>query len=53
MIGRGIALVPFENMINKALRNMDYDTKTEVCGHDFRSMACSALLSQAYGQKTL
>ncbi|EDN7239612.1 tyrosine-type recombinase/integrase [Salmonella enterica] len=32
-----------ENTINKALRVMGYDTKTEVCGHGFRAMACSAL----------
>ncbi len=24
-----------ENTINKALRVMDYDTKTEVCGHPY------------------
>nr|WP_261373872.1 hypothetical protein [Yersinia similis] len=23
---------------------MDYEIKTEVCGHDFRAMACSALI---------
>lgn len=28
----------------KALRSMGYDTKTEVCGHGFRAMACSALI---------
>lgn len=33
-----------ENTINKALRIMGYDTKTEVCGHGFRTMACSALI---------
>lgn len=32
-----------ENTINKALRVMGYDTKTEVCSHGFRTMACSAL----------
>lgn len=32
-----------ENTINNALRGMGYDTKTEVCGHGFRTMACSAL----------
>ena len=32
-----------ENTINKALRTIGYDTKTEVCGHGFRTMACSAL----------
>ncbi len=33
-----------ENTVNKALRAMGYDTKTEVCGHGFRTMACSALV---------
>lgn len=33
-----------ENTVNKALRVMGYDTKTQVCGHGFRSMACSALI---------
>ncbi|WP_318390548.1 tyrosine-type recombinase/integrase [Enterobacter sp.] len=32
-----------ENTINKALRVIGYDTQTEVCGHGFRTMACSAL----------
>ncbi|OCG44397.1 integrase [Gilliamella sp. Fer1-1] len=33
-----------ENTINKALRSMGYDTKTKLCGHGFRTMACSALV---------
>lgn len=33
-----------ENTVNKALRLMSYDTKNEVCGHGFRTMACSALM---------
>lgn len=33
-----------ENTVNKALRVMDYDTKTEVCEHGFRTMACSSLI---------
>ena len=33
-----------ENAVNKALRVMDYDTKIEVCGHGFRTMACSSLI---------
>ncbi|EFO4195265.1 tyrosine-type recombinase/integrase [Escherichia coli] len=32
-----------ENTVNKALRVMGYDTKVEVCGHGFRTMACSSL----------
>ena len=33
-----------ENTINRALRLMGYDTKTEICGHGLRAMACSALV---------
>lgn len=33
-----------ENTINKALRRMGYDTKVDICGHGFRTMACSALV---------
>lgn len=33
-----------ENTVNKALRVMGYDTKVEVCGHGFRTMACSLLI---------
>ncbi|MEQ9859205.1 integrase arm-type DNA-binding domain-containing protein [Pectobacterium versatile] len=29
--------------INKALQRMGYDTKTDLCGHGFRTLACSAL----------
>ncbi|MBV7480340.1 integrase arm-type DNA-binding domain-containing protein [Pseudomonas sp. PDM31] len=32
-----------ENTVNKALSLMGYDTKTEICAHGFRAMACSAL----------
>lgn len=33
-----------ENTVNKALHVMGYDTKVEVCGHGFRTMACSSLI---------
>ncbi len=33
-----------ENTVNKAIRVMGYDTKVEVCGHGFRTMACSSLI---------
>lgn len=33
-----------ENTVNAALRRMGYDTKVDVCGHGFRTMACSALV---------
>lgn len=33
-----------ENTVNKALRLMCYDTQTDVCGHGFRTMACSSLV---------
>ena len=32
-----------ENSVNNALRAMGYDTKKEVCGHGFRTMARGAL----------
>ncbi|WMY73738.1 integrase arm-type DNA-binding domain-containing protein [Buttiauxella selenatireducens] len=32
-----------ENTVNKALRTLGYNTKTDICGHGFRTMACSAL----------
>ena len=32
-----------ENTVNTALRTMGYDTKIEVCGHGFRTMARGAL----------
>lgn len=32
-----------ENTVNSALRAMSYDTKTEVCGHGFRTLARGAL----------
>ncbi|MEG3128286.1 tyrosine-type recombinase/integrase [Pantoea cypripedii] len=33
-----------ENTVNKALRLMGYNTKHDICGHGFRTMACSALM---------
>ncbi|GKX38043.1 hypothetical protein SOASR014_17820 [Pectobacterium carotovorum subsp. carotovorum] len=33
-----------ENTINKALRKMGYDTKTDLYGHGFLTLACSALI---------
>lgn len=33
-----------ENTVNTMLRNVGYDTSKDVCGHGFRTMACSALL---------
>ncbi len=33
-----------EGTVNKALARMGYCTKTQVCGHGFRAMACSALV---------
>lgn len=33
-----------ENTANQVLRNVGYDTSKEVCGHGFRTMACSTLL---------
>lgn len=33
-----------ENTLNKAIRRLGYDTKTELCLHGFRAIACSALV---------
>lgn len=33
-----------ENTVNNVLRVMGYKTKTEVCGHGFKTMACSSLI---------
>ena len=40
-----------ENTINAGLRRLGYDTKTEVCGHGFRTMACSALIQSGLFQE--
>lgn len=40
-----------ENTVNKALRNMGFDTKTDVCGHGFRAMACSAMIESGLWSK--
>ncbi len=40
-----------ENTINKALRVMGYDTKVDICGHGFRTMACSALIESGRWSK--
>jgi len=40
-----------ENTVNKALRRMGYDTKVDVCGHGFRTMACSALVESGLWTK--
>ncbi|XES41687.1 tyrosine-type recombinase/integrase [Escherichia coli] len=40
-----------ENTVNKALRVMGYDTKKDICGHDFRAMACSALMESGLWAK--
>ena len=40
-----------ENTVNKALRNMGFDTKTDVCGHGFRTMACSAMIESGLWSK--
>ncbi|AJZ91271.1 Putative prophage P4 integrase [Beauveria bassiana D1-5] len=40
-----------ENTVNKALRVMGFDTKVEVCGHGFRTMACSSLIESGLWSK--
>lgn len=41
-----------ENTVNAALRTMGYDTKVDICGHGFRSMACSALIESGLWSET-
>ncbi|KEY60216.1 putative prophage CPS-53 integrase [Serratia sp. DD3] len=36
---------------NNTLRPMGYDTKVEVCGHGFRTMACSSLIESGLWSK--
>lgn len=40
-----------ESTINKTLRRIGYDTNTDICGHGFRGMACSALVQSTLFQK--
>lgn len=40
-----------ENTVNAALRRMGYDTQVDVCGHGFRTMACSALVESGLWSK--
>jgi integrase len=40
-----------KNTVNNALRVMGYDTKLEVCGHGFRTMACSSLIESGIWSK--
>ncbi|EGG4958970.1 tyrosine-type recombinase/integrase [Salmonella enterica] len=40
-----------ENTINKALRTMGYDTQVDICGHGFRTIACSALIESGCWSK--
>lgn len=40
-----------ENTVNAALRRIRYDTKKDVCGHGFRTMACSALVESGLWSK--
>ena len=40
-----------ESTINKTLRRMGYNTNTDICGHGFRGMACSALVQSTLFQK--
>lgn len=43
-----------ENTVNNALRVIGYDTKTDICGHGFRTMACVALNeSQKWSKDTI
>lgn len=35
-----------------ALRTMGYDTRVDICGHGFRSMACSVLIESGIWSET-
>jgi integrase len=41
-----------ENTVNVALRAMGYDTKTDICGHGSRAMACSELIESGLRSET-
>ena len=41
-----------ENTVKAALRTMGYDAKVDICGHGFRSMACSALIESGLWLET-
>lgn len=60
MTGTGLLVFPSdayasrpmsENTVNAALRRLGYDTKKDVCGHGFRTMACSALVESGLWSK--
>lgn len=40
-----------ERTINQALQRMGYDSKTEICGHGFRTIACGSLVQSTLWQK--
>ena len=42
-----------ENTVNSALRVMSSDTKVEVCGHGFCTMACSSMIESGLWSKDL
>lgn len=50
--GEGSSGAPLsEGTINKALQRMGYNTKTDVCGHGFRTMACGSLVQSTLWQE--
>lgn len=42
-----------ENTVNKALRTLGYDTKTQMTGHGFRSIASTLLNEQGYNRDAI
>ncbi|UXY16208.1 hypothetical protein N8I74_04085 [Chitiniphilus purpureus] len=40
-----------ENTVDAVLRRLGYDTKTEIWGYGFRTMACSAFNESGYWSK--
>lgn len=50
--GEGSSGAPLsEGTINKALQRMGYNTKTDICGHGFRTLACGALIQSGLWQE--
>lgn len=41
-----------EKTVNAALRTIGYDTKVDICGHRFRTMACSVLVESGLWSDT-
>lgn len=40
-----------DGTVNRALQRMGYDTKKDICGHGFRTMACGSLIQSGLWQE--